>query len=206
MSLSFEKIKQEVVSFVVTVSILVGIAFLIIRPTFIEPFQIPSESMQPTLLVTDRILVNKLSYGLRVAFMTDTLFQWSTPNRGDVVVFTRPDEISTPDQDESKVNFIKRVIGLPGDKLEVRGTNVYINDQILEEPYARYILGGVNGGEFGPVVVPEGHVFLMGDNRDDSRDSRFWEYHFLDIKRIKGRAFMIYWSFKGFNRLGTIIR
>jgi signal peptidase I len=200
-----KKLWQEAVSFIVTVGLLLGLAFLIIRPTFIEPFQIPSSSMVPTLQISDRILVNKLAYGLRIAFMTDTITDWKLPSRGDVVVFTRPDEATTP-QNESETNFIKRVIGLPGDTVEVRGTEVYINGALSYEPYARYSRGGIEQGNFGPDIVPEGHVFLLGDNRDDSKDSRFWEEHYLDMKRIKGRAFMIYWSWAGFDRLGTIIR
>ena len=143
--LGWKKLWQEAISFIVTVGLLLGLAFLIIRPTFIEPFQIPSSSMVPTLQISDRILVNKLAYGLRVAFMTNTVADWKMPARGDVVVFTRPDEVGTP-QDESKTNFIKRVIGLPGDKVEVRGTEVYINDALLSEPYARYSRGGLEVG------------------------------------------------------------
>ena len=200
-----KKLWQEGVSFSLTVGALLALAFLVIRPTFIEPFQIPSSSMVPTLQITDRILVNKLSYGLRAAFLTNTLFQWKTPSRGDVVVFTRPDEVGTA-QDESEINFIKRVIGLPGDKVEVRGTELYINDVLYPESYARYSRGGVFQGNYGPDIVPEGHVFLLGDNRDDSKDSRFGSSITLDIRRIKGRAFLIYWSWAGFDRLGTIIR
>jgi signal peptidase I len=202
---SFEKFKKEAISFITTVSILVGIAFLIIRPTLIEPFQIPSSSMEPTLQITDRILVNKLSYGLRIAFVTNTIFNWSVPSRGDVVVFTRPDEKDT-EMNESEVNFIKRVIGLPGDTIEVKGPHLFVNNQLQDEPYARYSHGGSAAGNFGPVTVPSGHIFLMGDNRDDSKDSRFWEEPFLEIGRVKGRAFMIYWSFAGFGRLFNIIR
>jgi signal peptidase I len=200
-----KKLWQEAVSFVVTVGLLLGLAFLIIRPTFIEPFQIPSSSMVPTLQITDRILVNKLAYGFRIAFMTNTLFDWKMPSRGDVVVFTRPDEESTS-QNEDETNFIKRVIGLPGDKVEVRGTELYVNDALQSENYARYSRGGIEVGDFGPDIVPEGHIFLLGDNRDDSKDSRFWEQHYLDVRRVKGRAFIVYWSWAGFDRLGTIIR
>jgi signal peptidase I len=200
-----EKIKKEIISFISTVSVLVGIAFLIIRPTFLEPFQIPSSSMEPTLQITDRILVNKLSYGLRIAFVTNTVFEWSKPERRDVVVFTRPDEPET-EMDEHSTNFIKRVIGLPGDTVEVKGPHLFVNGKLQDEPYARYSRGGAPEADFGPQTVPEGKVFLLGDNRDDSKDSRFWEEHFLDIKRVKGRAFMIYWSFAGLNRLFNIIR
>ena len=196
---------HESVSFCITVGFLLGLAFLVIRPTFIEPFQIPSSSMVPTLQISDRILVNKLAYGLRLAFMTNTVVDWRMPARGDVVVFTRPDELDTP-QDESKINFIKRVIGLPGDTVQVKGTELYINSVLYPEKYARYSRGGMAQGDFGPETVPEGHIFLLGDNRDDSKDSRFWEQHYLDVRRVKGRAFIIYWSWAGFDRLGTIIR
>lgn len=204
-SQAWKKFQKEAFSFVGTVAGLLAIAFLFIRPTIIEPFQIPSSSMVPTLQIGDRILVNKLSYGLRLPFLTNSVTEWSIPNRGDVVVFTRPDEAGTP-QDESAINYIKRVIGLPGDSVEVKGNHLYINNELYPEAYARYAKGGLLQGNFGPEKVPEGHIFLLGDNRDDSKDSRFWQEPFLDVRRVKGRAFLIYWSWDSFDRVGTIIR
>ncbi len=196
----------EVISFTKSVVVIVVIVILI-RGSLVEPFKIPSESMVPTLKITDHILVSKLSYGLRLPFVTDTLWQYSTPKRGDIVVFTRPDERQTPLEDESAINIIKRVVGLPGETVEVKGTTVLINGAVLNEPYARWIDGGSPGGNFGPAVVPENSVLLLGDNRDRSRDSRYWEYHFLEISRIKGRALLIYFTLSDFlSRVGTILR
>jgi len=194
----------EVLSFIKTIIVFVGIA-LLIRVSVIEPFKIPSGSMIPTLRIDDYILVNKLSYGLHIPFVTDSVVEWSAPTRGDVVVFTRPDEPGTL-EDESETNIIKRVIGLPGDTVEVRKMQVFINNEPLPEVYARWELGGIREGYFGPQQVPPGHVLLLGDNRDHSRDSRFWPYPFLDMRRIKGRAFVIYWSWHSLMRFGTIIR
>ena len=196
----------EVASFLKSVAIIV-VLVIIIRGSLIEPFKIPSESMVPTLKITDHILVSKLSYGFRLPFFTHTIWQYATPRRGDIVVFTRPDEKQTPLEDESAINIIKRVIGLPGETIEVKGTTVLINGVVLDEPYARWIDGGSPTGNFGPAVVPEGKVLLLGDNRDRSRDSRYWEYHFLEISRIKGRALIIYFTFSDFlKRVGTILR
>lgn len=195
---------NEVVSFFKTVIILI-IAAVLLRECVIEAFKIPSGSMIPTLQEGDHILVSKLSYGLRMPFVKETFFQYAAPERGDVVVFTRPDEIGTKD-DESSINIIKRVIGLPGDFVEVRGSTVFINQKPLGEPYARWDLGGIVDGYFGPVEVPAGHVILLGDNRDHSRDSRFWKDPFLPINRIKGRALVIYFSWYDFWRVGRLIR
>lgn len=191
---------KTVVSFVIVLTFL--------RASVVEAFRIPSASMKPTLIEGDHILVNKLSYGLRFPFVPEALFEWSEPTRGDIVVFTRPDDPKTVAEDESDTNLIKRVIGLPGDRIEVRGDEVLLNGSVYTEDarYAKWVNGGVN--DFGPVTVPAGRVLLLGDNRDQSKDSRFWEDSpFLDMRRIKGRAFIIYWN-SGFffNRMFTILR
>ncbi len=193
----------EVVSFLKTLAVFLVAAY-ILRASVVEAFKIPSLSMYPTLKVGDHILVNKLSYGFRLPLMTDSLSLYDTPKRGDIVVFTRPDEARTP-EDESSINIIKRVIGLPGETVEVRGTKVLINGKELDEPYARYQEHGIPDGYFGPDTVPEGHIFLMGDNRDHSKDSRFWENPFLDLHRVKGRALIIYWSWDSLKRIGTVL-
>ena len=152
------------------------------------------------------ILVSKLSYGVRLPFMAESAYVFSQPQRGDIVVFTRPDESDTPLEDESDINIIKRVVGLPGDTVEVRDTKLFINNQPLDEEYARWEEGGIREGNFGPEKVPAGHIFLLGDNRDHSRDSRFWQEPFLPINRVKGRAMVIYWSWDNLGRIGTILR
>lgn len=197
--------KNEIFSFLKTLFWIVFLAFVVIRGTIIEPFKIPSSSMVPTLQIGDYIFVWKFSYGLRAQFITKTLFSWSIPHRDDIVVFVRPDDPATGD-DESATNIIKRVIGLPGDTVEVKGTKVYVNNNLLTEPFARWEDGGSDEGNFGPVTVPEGRVFLMGDNRDRSKDSRYWNDPFLPISNIKGRAFVIWWSWNSPRRIGTILR
>jgi signal peptidase I len=151
---------------------------LFIRTFVVQAFRIPSGSMIPTLLVGDQILVDKLAYKFR------------KPERGDIMVFKYP-------EDESR-DFIKRLIGLPGDKLEVKNRVVFINDKPLVEDYAYHEGAPIDmihadlRDNFGPTVVPEKKYFLMGDNRENSQDSRFWG--FLNEDKIIGRAFIIYWS------------
>ncbi len=151
---------------------------LVIRAFFIQAFRIPSESMVPTLLVGDHLLVEKITYRFR------------EPKRGEIIVFKFP-------LDESK-DYIKRVIGLPGDTIEVRGKEVYINGRHIEEPYAVHLDPNVIPKEisprdfFGPVKVPKDSYFVMGDNRDNSFDSRFWG--FVPRRNIVGKALIIYFS------------
>lgn len=153
---------------------------LVIRAFVVQAFKIPSESMVPTLLVGDHILVNKFVY------------RFIDPKRGDIIVFKFP-------QDERR-DFIKRVIGLPGEKLEVRDRQIYINNEPLSETYAFHDSNPEFQGirfypprdEYGPVVVPKDCYFVMGDNRENSQDSRYWG--FLKEEKIRGRAFIIYWS------------
>lgn len=200
-----DKTLREALSFIKTLALFIGLA-LLIRGTLIEPFKIPSGSMIPTLQIGDRILVSKLSYGIRLPFMTGFVYQYGAPKRGDVVVFTRADDPDTSAEDESSINLIKRVVGLEGETVEVKNATLYINGKALEEPYARWTHGGSSDGEFGPQVVPAGKIFLMGDNRDQSRDSRFWNDHFLPTWRVKGRALLVYWNFESLDRIFSAIR
>ena len=144
---------------------------LVIQAFLVQAFYIPSSSMEPTLEVGDRVLVNKLSYDLHDV------------NRGDLVVFERPDGTEGDIKD-----LIKRVIGLPGETVEIRDGTVVIDGRVLDEPYLaeEEILA-----EFAPVEVPEDHVFVMGDNRDDSRDSRIFGP--IPADSIVGRAFVRVW-------------
>ena len=165
---------------------------LFIRSFVVQAFKIPSGSMLPTLEVGDHLLVSKFLYGIRVPLWGERLFDFKKPERGDVVVFVYP-------RDRSK-DFIKRVQGLPGETIELRNKVLYVDGRRVDDPRAFYrpvALDGPHGGRrprdnFGPVVIPEGHVFVLGDNRDHSHDSRFWGT--VPIKDILGKAFILYWS------------
>ena len=181
---------------------------LFIRSFIVQAFKIPSGSMQPTLEVGDHILVNKFAYGVRLPVVGTNLLPLGQPLRGDVVVFEYP-------LDPSK-DYIKRVVGVGGDLVQIRNKHIYINGSLWNDPHT-YFAEGDRGGQgssprdtFGPVTVPPGHVFVMGDNRDHSYDSRFWG--FVDLNDVRGKAFLIYWSWDGidrwvrWNRLGEVIR
>jgi signal peptidase I len=199
-----KKFTAELMSFVWLIA-----AVILIRGTVFEPFHIPSASMVPTLLISDHILISKLSYGLRLSGLRQTLVTWRAPERGHVVVFFREDDPTTP-EDESSNHYVKRVIAVAGDTVSVDSVAqaVLVNGKKIDEPYARWTLGGVLEGNFAQVTVPEGKVFLLGDNRDNSRDSRFWSDPFVDVKDIKGKAFIIYWTWTKdfFKRWGKIVR
>jgi len=207
---------REVLSFIKTILIVVALA-LAVRVCLIEAYKIPSGSMIPALQIGDYILVNKLSYGFRIPrqfrvphgfelpWEDGFLFRYGKPARGDIVVFTRPDDPATS-EDESRTNLIKRVIGLPGETVEVRDMSVLINGNTLDEPYARWVNGGLMDGQFGPEKVPEDRILLLGDNRDNSKDSRFWNDPFISIDRVKGRALIIYWSLYDWRRMGHLVR
>ena len=163
---------------------------LFIRTFIVQAYKIPSGSMIPTLLVGDYILVNKLAYGIKNPFKNDFLYFRRLPKRQEVVVFTYPLN--------KKLDFIKRVIGLPGDTVEIVNKKVYVNGKLLKEPYVRFTDPTIYPRDvsprdnFGPVKVPPGHLFVLGDNRDESYDSRFWG--FVPISNLKGRAVIIYFS------------
>ncbi|NOY83357.1 MAG: signal peptidase I [Nitrospirae bacterium] len=163
---------------------------LVIRTFVVQAFKIPSGSMIPTLLIGDHILVNKFIYGVKLPFTDIVVIPITVPERGDVIVFRFP-------KDESK-DFIKRVVGIPGDKIEVRNKVLYVNGIEQNELFTNDVADVVSSqimasrDNFGPVNVPENSYFVMGDNRDHSLDSRFWG--FVDFSKIKGEAFLIYWS------------
>jgi len=172
-------------------AILIAIVLaLFIRTFVVQAFKIPSGSMKETLKIGDHILVNKFIYGIKVPFTDMTLVPFTNPERGDIIVFEFPED---PDKD-----FIKRVVGIEGDTIEIRDKRLWVNGAPAEYPQAIYtdprsIPEGVQPRDyFGPVTVPEGALFVMGDNRDHSYDSRFWGV--VDLKAVKGEAFMIYWS------------
>ncbi|HWI54694.1 MAG TPA: signal peptidase I [Desulfobacteria bacterium] len=149
---------------------------LIIRFFLFQPFFIPSGSMEPTLKKGDRIVVSKITYRL------------SEPKRGDIIVFKYP---VNPKRD-----FIKRLIGLPGETLEVKNSQVYIDGKVLEQSF---LPKGLTYNNFGPVKIPEKQYFMMGDNRNNSEDSRFWGT--LPEENIIGRAMFVYWPFDRAGRL-----
>jgi signal peptidase I len=181
--------------------ILALILALFIRTFVIQAFKIPSPSMVPTLLVGDHILVNKFLFGFQIPFADSKIMAIRQPERGDVIVFRFPRD--------RKLDFIKRCVAVGGETVEVREKQVFINDEPVTFPQAVFLDQGslMTGRDtFGPVTVPEGKVFVMGDNRDNSNDSRFWG--FVDLKEVKGKAVVIYWSWDKsrtwprFNRIG----
>jgi len=187
------------------------VLFLIIRAFVVEAFKIPTSSMENTLLVGDFLIVNKAVYGAEIPGVGLRIPGFAEPDRGDVIVFNPP-------HDPSK-NYVKRLIGLPGDTLEMRGKDVYVNGHRQAEPYARYLDQGGDAvhpsmgwqhrflprtlaateyspsrDNWGPLVVPDSSFFVLGDNRDNSEDSRYWG--FVGRQAIRGRPWFIYYSFR----------
>ena len=189
---------------------------LFIRTFAVQAFKIPSGSMKQTLLIGDHILVNKFIYGVKIPFSKTTIIPVKKPKQGDIVVFKFPQD---PEKD-----FIKRVVGVAGDKLEIRNKQVWVNNIKADSDFAQFtdsfIVPGCPPGikqdapcrkdNFGPIKVPENKLFVMGDNRDQSYDSRFWG--FVDLKAVNGKAFIIYWSWDNDNfgirwkRVGRILK
>src|SRR6059036_781710 len=171
---------------------------LFIRTFVVQAFKIPTGSMEENLLIGDHLLVNKFVFGPTASPLERAVLPIGTIRRGDVVVFKYPVE---PDRD-----FIKRVIGLPGETVEVKDKKVYINGKPLEERYVHFLAPPTGSSElhevtsfdvrerYGPVTVPPNQYFVMGDNRDNSQDSRYWG--FLPRENVKGKALVIYWSYE----------
>ena len=192
-----------------------------IRSFIAEPFKIPSGSMMPTLLAGDFILVSKFSYGIRVPILNYTMIEVDKPKRGDVFVFHYPPKPS--------IDYIKRVVGLPGDVIEYKSKTLYINDKKIEQtfvdkyPYVMNEIHHIEAKEFKEALdnvnhsilihdlpgenfkfeVPQGHYLAFGDNRDNSADSRVWG--FVPEHNLVGRAFFIWFNFGEIKRIGTII-
>ena len=167
---------------------------LFIRTFVVQAFKIPTGSMEPNLLVGDHLLVNKFVFAPTATALERALLPVRPVERGDVLVFKFPED---PERD-----FIKRIIGLPGETIEVKGTQVLVNGSAIAQPFAHFLLThdpnaplipGDPREHFGPYTVPANHYFAMGDNRDNSQDSRYWGA--LPAHYVKGRALMIYWSF-----------
>jgi signal peptidase I len=168
---------------------------LFVRTWVVQAFKIPTGSMENNLLIGDHLLVNKFVFSPSSTPVERAVMPERDIRRGDVVVFKYPDE---PERD-----FIKRVIGLPGETLELRNKKVYVDGRPLDEPYVHFLEPASAAQEvtsfdvrerYGPVTVPQDQYFVMGDNRDNSQDSRYWG--FLPRTYIKGKALMIYWSYE----------
>ncbi len=180
---------------------------MLIRTYIIQAFKIPSGSMTPTLLIGDHILVNKFLYGTKIPFSGKRVFMFKKPERGDIIVFKCPEN---PSKD-----FIKRVVAAEGDVIESKNKIIHVNGSKVNEPYARHTdssmrpVGIEPRDNFGPVIVPKNKYFVMGDNRDQSYDSRYWGY--VDIKDVKGKALILYWSWDSeknwvrFGRIGGLV-
>ena len=178
---------------------------LLIRSSVVEAFWVPSGSMLPTIQIGDHLFVNKLAYGLHmdVPFTSKSFvfLRWRSLDRGDIVVFVSPVD--------RNVDLIKRIVAVAGDTVEVRHKKLYVNGQPVDDAaYANFTdkrtVDVAPRDNFGPVTVPPGKFFVMGDNRDQSYDSRYWG--FADEKDIKGKATFIYWSGWNFGRLGHVLR
>ena len=163
---------------------------LFIRTFVVQAFKIPSGSMKPTLQVGDHILVNKFIYGVKIPYLSSVVLPVKDPQRGDIVVFKFPVD--------PRKDFIKRVIAVPGDVVEIRDKTIFINGRRVNHDYGvfsdpRTIAGNLKPRDnLGPITVPKDALFVMGDNRDESFDSRFWG--FVPIRDVSGKAFIIYWS------------
>ncbi|MDL2315943.1 signal peptidase I [Desulfovibrio sp. OttesenSCG-928-A18] len=197
--------KTNLQTFIDFIKIIIAALFiaLLIRSFIIQPYIIPSESMLNTLQIGDRLFVTKFSYGIHIPFVEKELFSTGEPEIGDIIVFPYP-------LDKSQ-DYIKRVVGVPGDVIEVRDKQLYRNGQPAQEEYIIHKdkLVVPTRDTYGPVTVPAGHVFVMGDNRDNSQDSRYWG--FVDKQTIHGKALIIYWSSTRFvdvkwDRIGTWLR
>ena len=181
---------------------------LFIRTFIAQAFKIPSGSMMETLLIGDHILVNKFIYGVKLPFLQKTIIPVKNPVQGDIVVFRFPMD--------PKKDFIKRVVGIAGDIIECKDKKVYVNGKLEQTIHIIHMDNDIIPGNFsrrdnfGPIKVPPDSIFVMGDNRDNSHDGRFWG--FVDLEEVKGKAFIIYWSWNKekfrvrWQRLGNILR
>ncbi len=196
-----KKLLWEYVEAIVTALILA----LIIRTYIVQAFKIPSGSMIPTLLIGDHILVNKFLFGTHIPFTDKKILIFRKPEKGDIIVFKYPEN--------PKKDFIKRVVATEGDVIAERDKVVYVNGKLVMEPFVQHYDQNMRFGSdprdnFGPLIIPKDKVFVMGDNRDQSYDSRYWG--FVDIKQVRGKALIIYWSWDPnnwvrFNRIGRLI-
>ena len=189
---------REYIEIIVTAVVLA----LIVRAFVIQSYHIPSESMENTLLKGDFLFASKFIYGAKVPFIDWKMPAVRDPKPGDIVIFKYPGDGST--------DYIKRCIAVEGQTIEVKGQKIYIDGVEQGEDYTKFIYGNRPRKDYGPFVVPEDHIFVMGDNRDNSFDSRFWGP--LHKKMLRGKALFIYFSvdydkhWLRFSRIGDIIR
>jgi signal peptidase I len=189
---------------------------LVIRAYIVQAFKIPSGSMIPTLLIGDHLLVNKFIYGTKIPFSDKRILIFGEPAKKDIIVFKYPKD---PEKD-----FIKRVMAVGGDQIESKNKVIFVNGEKVVEPYVQHVYSFIypvcanlmagkdnpcHRDNFGPLTVPKNKVFVMGDNRDQSYDSRYWG--FVDLEAIKGKALIIYWSWDPndslrFKRIGKIVK
>ena len=194
--------KKSVVREYAEAAVIAVLLALLVRTFVVQAFKIPSGSMEPTLLVGDHILVNKFIYGVKVPFVRKTIIPISKPQRDDVIVFIFP-------HDTSK-DYIKRVIGLPGDRIEIIDRKIYINGKLFGDDHGVYsdthnsVSRNNAKMRHRPIIVPENNLFVMGDNRDHSSDSRVWG--FVPLKLVKGKAFIIYWSWPHWKRFLHVVK
>ena len=179
----------------------VGLA-LFVRTFFVQAFRIPSESMEDTLLVGDFLFANKLLYGPKLPFVSARLPGIRDPKPDDIIIFKYPGD--------HKVDYIKRCVAVEGQTVELIDNHLFVDGVLRDEEFTKYVFGSRPERHFGPFKVPEGHIFMMGDNRDNSADSRVWGP--LDKQLISGKAMFIYFSWNPrshsirFSRIGDVIR
>ncbi len=175
---------------------------LFVRTFFVQAFRIPSESMEDTLLVGDFLFANKLLYGPKLPFLDLRLPAIRDPKPGDIIIFKYPND--------PKIDYIKRCVAVEGQTVELVDSKLYVDGVMQDEEYTKYVFGSRPDRRYGPFEVPEGHIFMMGDNRDNSADSRAWGP--LDKSLVSGKAMFIYFSWNPsshsvrFSRIGDVIR
>ncbi|UCG77963.1 MAG: signal peptidase I [Nitrospirota bacterium] len=199
-----QKVKKKIWEYTEAIITALVLA-LIIRAYVVQAFKIPSGSMIPTLVVGDHILVNKFIYGTKIPFTDKKILAFKEPKKGDIIVFKYPEN--------PKRDFIKRVIATEGDFIEGKNKVIYVNGDPIEEEYTQHTDSSIRfdrRDSFGPIKVPDDKIFVMGDNRDQSYDSRYWG--FVEEKDVLGKAFILYWSWDRtkhwirFNRIGRLIK
>lgn len=188
--MSYRKSEKSVVREYAEAIVIAVLLALFIRSFVVQAFKIPSGSMLSTLQIGDHLLVNKFIYGVKLPVTGTVIIPWKDPKRDDIVVFKYPKDRAT--------DYIKRVVGVAGDTIEIRNKQLYINGKAIENPRIQFTDTNIKKASagprdnMGPVKVPEASIFVMGDNRDNSYDSRFWG--FVPLQDVLGKAFILYWS------------